>query len=192
MKAILLKIVNYLITLLALATLCSCCSGPKLKTHPEYKGVDPTLKPYVDEYLGLSTRKNIKFFHDVTVGFKKINYGNVVGICNYGLNWREIDVDSDFWNNATSASKLAMLFHELTHCYCTRGHDYGKNLDYPETEGARIARALQWQQEGGPRPGYWDDGCPTSLTYPVVVDDNCLYAHYNQYIDEMFDRCRSW
>lgn len=176
------------IGLLALAA----CSGLKIKLTPEHKGVDPRVQKYVDEYMLLSMQNNIQFYNKVTIGFKKIKDGNVIGICTYGGFFREIDIDIDYWNNSTKVEQMALIFHELTHCYCGRSHDYGENLEYPETEMARIARALQWKIEGGPRPGYWDDGCPFSLMYPVVVDDNCLLAHYAEYTAEMFDRCEPW
>lgn len=177
--------------LVIMASSCSC-SGRKIKLVPDYKDVDPRVQKYVDEYMWLSTQNNIQFYNKVTIGFKKIKDGNVIGTCTYGGFFREIDIDIDYWNNSTKAERMALIFHELTHCYCGRGHDYGENLEYPETEMARIARALQWKMRGGPRPGYWDDGCPFSLMYPVVVDDDCTLAHYAEYTAEMFDRCEAW
>lgn len=143
--------------------------------------------------MWLSKQYNITFTRPVTIGFKKIKRGNAVGMCTYGGNWREIDIDIEYWlNNHSSAEKLALLYHELIHCYCTRGHDYGEGKDYPEGVQARIDRALRWLKEGGERPGYWDDGCPTSLMYPVVIEQDCMLRHYHEYIKEMFDRCIPW
>lgn len=148
------------------------------------------MRGIVDEFMWLSAQNNLEFHHSVTIGFKDINDGAVVGLCTYGGYFREIDIDRTYWNHSTNGTKIALLYHELTHCYCNRGHDYGKDLKYPESEAARIARAIQWKLEGGERPGYWDDGCPISLMYPVVVDNQCFRQHYAEYTKEIFDRCR--
>lgn len=184
------KTISKVIVLLTLLLSVDGCAQPIVKVVPEYQGVDIRTKSLVDEFMWLSTQNNIRFYNLVTIGFKKINSGNVVGLCTYGLTWREIDLDIDYWNNSTKSTQMALLFHELTHCYCGRGHDYGKDLPYPETKAGRIARALQWQIEGGPRPGYFEDGCPTTLLYPEVVDDDCVRHHYDEYMKEMFDRCQ--
>lgn len=186
MRKTIFKIIGFL-SLLAIGV---SCSQIELKTHPEYKGVDPRTQAILDEYMWLSAQNDLTFYNKVTIGFKVIKAGNVIGLCTYGPTWREIDLDINYWNNSTKLSHLALLFHELSHCYCGRAHDYGEHLDYPESEAARRARAVKWQFEGGPRPGYWVDGCPVSLMYPVVVDNECMKTHYDEYIREMFDRCR--
>lgn len=180
------------ILLTIVTLLVSSCTQIPIKVAPEHSGVDPKIQPLVDEFMWLSTQKNITFNRKVTIGFKKINRGDVIGLCTYGGLFREIDIDLTYWNNATKASRMALLYHELTHCYCSRNHDYGKDKVYPETEAARIARALLWKVEGGDRPGYYDDGCPTSIMHPTLLDDDCIHAHYDTYTQEMFDRCRSW
>lgn len=179
-------------TMAILATSLVSCSGIPNKTRPEYKGVDPRAQSLTDEYLWLSTQHHVRFYNKVTIGFRDIKEGSVVGFCTFGGYFREIDIDINYWNNSDSSTRLALLFHELTHCYCGRGHDYGEDEAYPETEALRRARALKWLLEGGPRPGYWDDGCPVSLMYPIVVDNECLQAHYAEYTEEMFDRCKPW
>lgn len=190
MNKLIFNITKFLICILFLFD--GCAASPKIKIMPEYHGVDPRAQGYVDEYMYLSRQKHIEFDDTVTIGFKNLNEGNIIGLCTYGGPWREIDIDINYWNNSSKMTHMALLFHELTHCYCGRDHDYGPKSKYPETEAARIARALQWKAEGGPRPGYWDDGCPVSLMYPVIVDDDCTRAHYNEYIEEMFSRCDPW
>jgi hypothetical protein len=179
-------------SIMILTASLSSCSGLPIKTKPDYEGVDPRTQKLVDEYLWLSTQYHIKFYNKVTIGFRNINEGKVVGFCSNGGFFREIDLDINYWNNSTNTTRTALLFHELAHCYCGRDHDYGKDLKYPETEALRRERALQWLIEGGPRPGYWDDGCPVSLMYPMVVDNECMRTHYREYTEEMFDRCKPW
>jgi len=186
MSKIFVKMVNYFSILLFMA---SCARPIPVKTHPDYVGVDPRAQDLVDEYMWLSAQNHIKFYDKVTIGFKVINQGAVVGECTIAPTFREIDLDLTYWNETTKTTHLAVLFHELTHCYCGRGHDYGKDLNYPETAEARLKRALEWRIHGGPRPGYGEDGCPFSLMHPSVVDDDCVIAHYNEYVKEMFDRC---
>jgi hypothetical protein len=146
----------------------------------------------LEEFMWLSKQNNITFSRQVSMGFKKIKRGNVIGVCTYGGNWREIDVDIDFWLNNPPSARWALVFHELAHCYCTSGHDYGEDKEYPESLAERIAQALDWREKGGERPGYWDDGCPVSILYPKLVDSDCFLMHYQEYVKEMFDRCNPW
>lgn len=162
------------------------------KIGPEYQGVDSRLQPLANEFTWLSKQNNIEFHSFVTMGLKKIDAGNVVGICTYGADFREIDIDIDFWNNAVPTERLAVVFHEMTHCYCGRPHDWGTGTKYPETEKDRIKEALDWAANGGPRPGRYDDGCPTSLMYPIVVGADCVLLHYDEYTKEMFNRCEPY
>ncbi len=176
--------------LLILLILSTSCSTGDHKLRPEYRGIDPRAQGLLDEYMKLSALNNIVFKNKVTIGFKNINNENAVGMCTYGGAWREIDIDITYWNLTSSLPHMALMFHELTHCYCDRDHDYGEGLGYPEKSEERINRAREWLREGGPRPGYWADGCPVSLMYPVVADSDCMKAHYQEYIREMFDRCK--
>lgn len=168
----------------------ACTSLPN-KIAPEYNSVDVKAKPLVDEYMSLSTQNNITFTHSVTVGFKNLK-DNIAGICTYGAEWREIDIDLSYWNTITILGKTALIFHELSHCYCNRDHDYGPGKKYGSYED-RVSEVNKWQKTGGAKPGRYDeDSCPISLMYPAVVDDDCMKAHYNDYIKEMFDRCESY
>jgi len=176
--------------IIAILLVSLSCGQPGL--HPEYKDVDPRASKYVEEYLWLSNYNHIHFDKKVTLGFKKIDQGDTIGLCINGGFFREVDIDQDFWSHATERSKYTLVFHELTHCYCGRAHDYGEGAMYPEKEADRITQAVQWTLNGGPRPGYWDDGCPVSLMYPVLVDDDCVATHYSEYVSEMFNRCDPW
>lgn len=165
------------------------CSDTHQKKAPEFHGVDPQLQKIVDEYLSLSTQNNITFENQVTLGIKTIDIKSApgaVGVCNYGRKWREIEVDKDFWETATKATKYALLFHELTHCYCGRDHDYGDEKPYKSVDELREENDKGIPHEGG---GFYDDNCPTSLMYPMVVDDECMKVHYREYFKEMFKRC---
>lgn len=187
MKALLIGFIAIFVS-----TASCSCSGIPVKPWPEHVGVDFRLRKLVKEFKWLSAQRGITFTDTVTIGFKKIKAQDVVGICTYAPGWREIDIDIDYWNNSNDSKRMALVFHELTHCYCTRAHDYAEGELYPDTLTERIARALQWKIEGGPRPGYFDDGCPTSLMYPVVVDTDCFRSHYQEYVDEMLNRCDPW
>lgn len=193
MNSLIKAVVRLTITVMVLlATSSASCSGLPIKKAPEYPGVDPRAQRYLDEYLWLSGQNHIQFDGNVSIGFRDINDGNVVGFCTYGSFFREIDIDINYWNHSSNTTRMTLLYHELTHCYCERDHDYGVDLKYPPTDAERVAQALEWQIKGGPRPGYWDDGCAVSVMYPVVLDDLCMRTHYQEYAKEMFDRCQPW
>lgn len=175
-----------------LLALFNCSAPDTIKIRPEYPGVDSHVKELVDEYLSLSRQNHIRFDKKVTVGFKSIKQGTVIGYCTYGGYFREIDLDVNYWNDSTSISRMSLVYHELAHCYCGRNHDFGPNLNYPENSLDKLRKAMQWTFEHGPLPGYFKDGCPTSLMFPVAVDDWCVVRHYSEYIVEMFERCKPW
>lgn len=157
-----------------------------VKNAPEYKGVDPRVGHFVKEYKELAKRQGLTFNHDVTIGFKKINDGATVGLTHYGNGWREIDVDSLYWDNISEMHRWALISHELSHAYCNRNHDWGKGIPYPEYE--------TWKKGKEPKEGRYKDGtnCPLSIMYPVVLDDFCMLMHYSDYMIELFNRCEPY
>lgn len=64
-----------------------------------------------------------------------------------------IRVDRGFWERSDSASKLALMYHELGHCVCGYGHD---------------KRLL-------------DDGCPASVLSKELPDKTCIDKHRERY-----------
>jgi hypothetical protein len=178
-----------LYSLIASILIVTACSTIQPKLAPEYDGVDPKLQSYVDEFLALSKLNHVTFKHSVTVGFKRLS-GSIVGMCTHGGLWNEIDIDPSFWNYSTNLEKTALIYHELTHCYCNRGHDHGKGEEYG-TLDQMVKEVDLWH--GGEVPGrYPKDFCPTTLMYPRVLDNECMQMHYNDYVKEMFDRCSPW
>jgi hypothetical protein len=164
---------------------------PKNKPAAEYEGVDPSFKPFVNEYKSLAKNHDINFTNEVTVGFADITYKDVVGLCNYGENFREIDIDRRYWDSASDRTRKTLIFHELTHCYCLRKHDYGENQPYPEINRNNYA------QKGLPplyyvSPGFFVDGCAITIMHPYVLSDSCAVEHNSHYEDEMFERCQPY
>jgi len=183
-----MRLMSKITVLVALIVLSCARAEVSVKTAPNYVGVDPKVRTLVDEYFELSTRNHIKFDNVVTVGFSKIDaVTDAVGLCTYGAYFREIDIDPDYWNKLNSLAKKALLFHELTHCYCSRSHDYGNGTQYASTSEERIREVKEWN--GGPKIGRYDDACPLSLMYPIAMDSACFLAHYSDYLTEMFNRC---
>jgi hypothetical protein len=166
--------------------LVSCCTITidHNKLAPEYQGVDPKAEPYVNEFLSLAKIHNIVFIDKVTIGFKDIDQDSVIGLCNYGSYFREIDLDISYWNRSSKRSHMALLFHELSHCYCDREHDYGDGKEYGDSEKVK--------KDTVKKEGYFEDGCPLSIMYPIIVNDDCFVSHYSEYTDEMFNRCKAY
>lgn len=152
---------------------------------PRYFSVDPQIKPFVQQYMQLAKERGIKFNHNVNIGFRSINRGQVAGQCHYGLFFREIDVDTKYWDYFSDISATALLYHELSHCYCGRSHDYGQNKEYgDDADKARKNPKIS--------DGFFVDGCPKSLMFPEIVSDSCFMIHYGEYVDEMFKDCEPY
>lgn len=175
--------------------LSSCAKPPvkPVKSFPEHSTeiVDPQIKSIYDEFMDLSKRNNINFKHKVSIGFTKIDEDAVIGTCSYRMSFREIDLDKDFWSRATWFSRTSLLYHELAHCYCNRDHDFGDGTLYPDDSLKYLLQTLFKKTTFNLyRPaGYFEDGCPLSLMHPTIINDDCLRYHYNEYIEEMFNRC---
>jgi hypothetical protein len=173
-----------ILILLSISLLSCSTIGITGKLVPEYKGIDPLVRSYYDEYIFLASQNGIKFFKPITIGMKDIeDTKNLwIGMCNYGLGFREIDIDKSYWSHADALSKQALIYHELTHCLCNRyEHDYGDGKLYPEPNS-----------NAPDIKGYYDDGCPLSIMHPTVAPSVCVSEHYEEYIKEMFDRCAAW
>lgn len=188
-----------LLLFIFLAFLCSCAQPkPKddVKKEPQFSTeiTDPELKVISEEFFHISRHKDLVFSKKVSMGFSDIERGSVIGTCTFGNGFREIDLDKEFWARASWASKVALVYHEMTHCYCERGHDFDEGVLYPDNS---IKFFLDRILNGAPftplRPeGYLEDGCPKSIMYPIIVDPFCFERHYKYYVQEMFNRCDPW
>lgn len=181
-----------------IASIISCCTI-HVSNHlhrrltPQYHGVDPVLQKYVDDYMNLAKDKNIKFTNSVSVGFMKINAGQVIGVCNYGRTFREIDIDQNFWDEATNTQKEALMRHELSHCYCNRDHDWAEGKTYPEPSHSDRKNDIFNVTLFTPNhEGMYEDNCPLSLMYPILPSDSCVWSHYQDYSNEIFQRCEPY
>lgn len=168
------------------------CTGLKVKKDPSYKGINPEFVEIMDLYIELAAKNDVYFSKEVTIGFTDINNGKVVGLCTYGKDFREIDIDRDYWLEATKITRITLLFHEATHCYCGRDHDYGKGDKYLKGFVRYLAELINWELTRKVPKGYYSDGCPKSIMFPVVLPDGCMYKHYLDYTKEMFARCKPW
>lgn len=152
-----------------------------IRFYPHYNGVDPILTPYVNEWLSLAKERGLKFNHLVTVGFTKIDKGAIVGLSHLTETFREIDIDTVYWNKATQTEKMILVYHELGHSYCNRGHNYGPGREYNSSE---IEKKFPYNPNG-----FFPDLCPVSIMYPFILDDDCVHRHYSEYIEELFTWC---
>jgi hypothetical protein len=193
MKRILLLSTIFFLTFCVFAE--KMAQDPVVKDKPAYVGIDNDLKPLVSEYIGLADKYHIKFTHEVSMGFTELHRGLAVGLCTYQKNFREIDVDRNYWDRISEIQRKMLLFHELTHCLCTRRHDYLNGESYEED---KLEKLLNIFHKYDPKnffevqPGYFEDECPLSIMHPVVISDKCAEAHMDEYLEEMFNRCKPY
>lgn len=163
--------------------LVSCCTID-ISSKPDYSKAESQAKVIYEEYIKLSSYKHIVFHKKVSVKFDRIDREGVVGFCAMGPTRREVVIDINYWNNIGKLQKLELLFHELTHCFCGRMHDYGDGKPYPE-----VSSKVYAAKRPAKRSADFDDGCPKSIMFPRVLDKKCIGRHYGEYTEEMFDRC---
>ena len=154
------------------------------RIFPKHNGVDPFVAPMADEWLNLAKQHGLKFKHNVAIGFENIDRGNAIGVTEYGLGFREIGLDPIYWQYSSTVSRMELMYHELSHAYCNREHDYAKDKPYKEQN--------VFENRYQHKDGFFSDDCPTSIMYPTTIDDICFLSHYSQYVEEMFDRCEPY
>lgn len=174
---------------LILSTLLSCCATTTINIWtngftPKFKSVDPEAKPFVDEYVGIARTYGVTFYNPVPVGFEDINKAGVVGECNYGLTFREIDLDSAYWATFNNIKRTIAIYHELGHCMCGRSHGYEANGEYGDDDSS--------SKDPSKKDGFFRDGCPISIRYPYVLEETCFLNHYNDYMDDLFKNCEPY
>lgn len=162
------------------------CS-PSIKLRAEHTDIDPNLQPYVNEYKELARLHNVKFNHTVTAGFKQdLGYFGAVGLTTTALTFREIDIKTNTWYDYSYISRMSLMYHELSHGMCERGHTYSDGVLYPNKVSPEVDTANLMIP---PVPGHYPDGCPLSLMAPFMVDDYCTLRYYSDYTAEMFKDC---
>lgn len=177
-----------------MAISCSHLRKAEFRPLPEFKGIDPELKPYVDDYFNLSKRYNLEFKGSVSMGFKKIDREPVIGTCYISSGFREIEIDKPYWDRASFIQRKALVFHELTHCYCKRMHDFGDGTEYEDETLKKLFEILMSKVPFRPEPrlGYYDDNCPMSIMAPEIPYIGCLKKYEKEYFQEMFNRCKPY
>jgi hypothetical protein len=86
---------------------------------------------YVDE-VARGLGKDVKIFRSINVYFTDERKEGVVGTC---YKWtdghREIAILRSYWDNASHASRIALMAHEIGHCGLNRGHRDDIHNGYP-------------------------------------------------------------
>ena len=158
MKKILGSIMRICILLMFFyAGLFSGCSI--IKVH------DEELKPYVKTF---GNTMGIKYsdLKDGRIGFRTLRGSYVlsdsaIGVCHYTPN--KIYIDPRHWYRGyiSEKSRVALIHHELGHCYCNLVHDNEMRKN----------------------------GCPVSLMAAYTTSDSCLNLHWDDYIKELKEKC---
>jgi hypothetical protein len=87
-----------------------------------------------------------------------------------------------------SKSKTILIYHELTHCLCGRGHNHNLGT-YPEAANDKSDLPDDIADKDLEKSGYFSDRCPVSLMHPRVPNAVCIDKHWNHYLGEMLNKC---
>jgi hypothetical protein len=199
MKNIILATILFVISVISGSCITRRAIHDDTKTKAAYVGVAAEVQQYVDEYFKLSAENGLVFTHKVTIGMTTIKRASIIGLCTYGDTFREIDLDIGFMRSEPEIRKRALVFHEMTHCYCDRRHDYDNGAEYPASPlqnifthfKVKIGQQIPWCLDKNV-PGYLEDGCPKSIMHPFILSELCLKNHQDYYIKEMFARCKPY
>ena len=160
------------------------CEDVFIRLTPAHEGMDDRLKPYLFDFLQQVTpeQKEIIGQYRMSMGFEDLP-GSIAGVCvGFSPGHREIGIDNSTWEKATELERKALMFHEIAHCLCNRKHNHSKGKYNNDTdEEDKVERTA--------KNGYFEDGCATSMMHPRMQPDWCVYAHYDHYFAEIFEKC---
>lgn len=161
---------------------------PKFTEDPKNQEISDIIK----EYHTLAQSHGILFKNTVSIGIANIDKSVAIGTCFYGPNFREITIDRDFFHSAPYLEKKSLVFHELTHCYCDRSHDFDEGTRYPDASLGYMFESMFYTKTHNKHDGYLPDLCPKSIMRPQIVKEYCFQKHHDWYIKEMFNRCNPY
>lgn len=171
-------------------------SDEKPRLVPRYMGIDKRAEPMILEFVRLAQLNNIEFTKSISVGFTNIDRSDgghrVVGTCFYRRKWREVEIDLKEWNETPELTKENLLYHELVHCLCSRGHDFGDGEEYESPQWDSLFGFLYRWPFNFKQAGRYPDKCPLSIMFPSVMPKKCMAKHREEYLKEMFQRCDPW
>lgn len=89
--------------------------------------IHPKLDFYIEQFATDAAKRNVPCYYTFTIGFQETRPEDigetVIGYCRRGL---ELRVISSFWDKASGADRMTLLYHELGHCALGLGHTDGE------------------------------------------------------------------
>lgn len=183
------KAMNFKAILLVFLFLTSCATADLDSFKEDGRKVDPVFSPYVNQFIddsrGLVDHED---FENVYIEFADLE-GTTAGTCtpiafDDNLNmYRIIRIDKGWWlYESDIRRKEQLMYHEFGHCILYRDHTFPTGTN----------NLIGWLERFSFRLGVLrtfdllPDGCPSSYMNPVLIDKQCIYKHYDYYIDELF------
>ena len=106
----------------------SCTKENSENLTVENYHIDEALAPYFERFVEEGNSRGL----DIDLADKRIEgylvnveEDNVAGQCVYSSDpnaIRTVNIDINYWNNASELEKEFVIFHELGHCYLERSH----------------------------------------------------------------------
>jgi hypothetical protein len=158
---------------------------------PHIEGRRPEFNDYVEDFVKLLP-EHAREARELKVGFENFKMypskkdRDIIGRCYYDLIVpNTVTFDYEYWQTASPTSKYFTFLHEFGHCVC-----YSHHTEITQGWTAKLEEFL-FKLKIWKRKGYMDDGCPASLMHPSSFDDSCALRHWNYYINEFKETCRS-
>lgn len=90
----------------------------KVATPPTKTFIDPTLRPYLLNFLQEANKRGVEIKKQVSIKFGDLH--DFDGFCFYS---GEVVIDRTAWATLTPAKKEMLMTHELGHCLLSLTHD---------------------------------------------------------------------
>lgn len=130
---------------------------------------------YFDQHVQITFHDNIA---------KEIDHKNAIAVCYQQLVFPlKIQIEKEWWYRTGDYEHWSVVYHEAGHCVCHLDHTSDTDsewfFDLLAHHGVRAIHA-PWMA----------DGCPKSLMYPIVVGQDCVIRHEDEYVKELFAKCQ--
>jgi hypothetical protein len=116
--------------------------------------------------------------------------GGTIGLCYYPMfgNKGKIEIDTNFWVQASETKRRGLMWHEFGHCVCGLGH----SVEIEQLEPNWLIKFLHrlGVKTARNRGFYLNDGCPKSLMHPLLPSEECLEKHWESYKSQIIKSCR--
>lgn len=152
---------------------------------PQKSSIDPRLLPIVSEFFFMKNG-NMLIEDGLIVKIGPLKEPSWVGLCEYGIFANTVTISDREYDKNEPLQLHSTVMHELGHAVLNRGHYPPETL--ADVTSFKYLMLYLKIKAGGTVPSHREDFCPISIMYPYSFSDYCYLKHFQEYMEELFDK----